>query len=245
MAAKLKLTGLILLGALVGTIHVAAFFTPSRFVPVPDAMRLPLSALGLLFLGCGMWAWLVRPSRVTRAFLIYCAGMSIHWGGTLGASSQAVATTLLVVYAAATAAGDGALLDLALRFPNDGARPARAASAVYSVALATVLAAPVAPFAPQTAIAAGLGLVLMASFLISIAAAVVFIAKWFRATANDRRELGLSAIVAAFLTAGVANLLGEGGALPGPPQAWALSYALVPSTLAWVLTRAEPVKMPS
>jgi hypothetical protein len=232
-----RLALVILLAGIVVTFRVAAYLAPSRFVAIPDSLRLPLCALGLLFLACGIWAWRVRPSAATRAFLVYGAGMGIHWGGTVGAASPTVETALLVVYAAATAAGDGALLDLALRFPRSEGRPARTASAVYLLALATLLAASVTAFLPRRALEVGLGVLFMASLLISITAVIGFIAKWLRATPSDRSETGLTPIVAALLVAGVANLLGDAGVLPGPPQAWGLPYAFVPLTLAWALTR--------
>lgn len=225
------------LGGIVLAFRVAAYLWPSPFVVVPDSLALPLNALGLLFLGCGVWAWRAYPTGATRAFLVYGAGMGVHWGGTIASESPALETALLVFYVGATAAADGAWLDLALRFPRGEGRPARAAGAAYLLALATFLAVPIAPLLAPRALEVGLGLVLAASFLIAIAGGITFLAKWHRASSAERGATGLTPIVGAFLIATVANLLGDAGALPGPPQAWGIPYALVPLALARALTR--------
>ncbi|HEX9799742.1 MAG TPA: hypothetical protein VGC00_06195 [Thermoanaerobaculia bacterium] len=228
-----------LLAASVVAFRVGAYLAPSRFVAVPEQLALPLGGLGLLFLGCGLFAWWARPSGATRLFLFYGAGMGVHWGTPIGFASPELETVVLVLYAAATLGSDGALLDLALRFPGREGRAARVVSAVYLLALGLAIAAIVTPFLPRQPLAVALGIAFGASFLASIAAGIVFATKWFRAARRERRALGLTPVVAALAVASSLYLLGDAGVLPGPAQAWGLPFALVPLALARALTRAR------
>jgi hypothetical protein len=238
-----RLPLLALLCAIVLLFRAAAFLEPSGAVVIPASLALPLNALGALFLACAAWAWGVRPSPLTRPFLIYGLGMGVHWGGTVASDSPRIETALLVLYAAATVAADGAFFDLSLRYPRQQERPALVTLAFLGPAILTLLALPVAPHLPRATLELALGLVFSAAFLISIAGGVVFLAKWLRASSLERRALRLTPIVVVLVVASVVNLLGEAGALPGPPQVWSLAYGLIPLTLAWALTRggAAPV----
>lgn len=229
--------GVLLLAGAVVAFRVAAYVAPSNVVAIPASLALPMGALGLVFLACGVGAWWVRPSGLTRTFLLYGAGMGLHWGGTVGGVSLQTDMALLVLYAAATLGADGALLDLALRLGGPTDRPTSAAAAVYVVALTALIMAPAAGFLPQHNLTVGLGLAFGASFLISIAAGLVFVTKWVRASPGERHDLGLTAVVTALVVASVANLLGDAEVLPGPAHGWALSYALVPLALARSLMR--------
>ena len=224
--------GVLLLAGAVVAFRVAAYIAPSNVVAIPASLALPMGALGLVFLACGVGAWWVRPSGLTRTFLVYGVGMGLHWGGTVGGLSPQTDMALLVLYAAATLGADGALLDLALRLGKQTDRPTSAAAAIYVVALTASIMAPAAGFLPPHTVTVALGSAFGASFLISIVAGLIFVAKWVRASPGERHDLGLTAVVTALVVASVANLLGDAGVLPGPAHAWALSYALVPLALA-------------
>lgn len=76
---------LILLCAIVLLFRTAAWLNPSSVVDIPQALRLPTAALGVLYLACSVWAWRSNPSALTRVFLMYGIGGAVHWGGTIAA----------------------------------------------------------------------------------------------------------------------------------------------------------------
>ena len=172
----------------------AAWLVPSRFIVMPDSAALPLNALGLFFLACGVWAWRSHPSSLTRVFLAYAVGGAVHWGGSIGATSQDVEISLLMFYLAATALSDAALLDLALRFPHRRGRAAGPTAPIYLLAIVGLIAVPVAPFLPRPIVETGLGVVIVLTSILSIGAGLVFIARWFRATPTARLGQGLTPI---------------------------------------------------
>ena len=103
----------------------------------------------------------------------------------------------------------------------------------YLLAILILIAVPIAPFLPSHIVKAGLGFAILVAFSMSIAGGVVFLVKWFRATAAERREYALTPIVVVLVVATVLDLLADAGALPGDPAAWTLSYGLEPLVLAW------------
>ncbi len=114
-----RLLLLALLCAVVLAFRIAAWLNPSGFIVIPESVALPLGALGVVYLVCGAWIWLKRPSSLTRIFLLSAIGGAVHWGGSIAAESTGLEIAFLVFYLAATAMGDGAFLDLALRYPRD------------------------------------------------------------------------------------------------------------------------------
>jgi len=207
-------------------------------------MTLPLGAMGIVFLVCGVWVWRSKPSALTRVFLLTGIGGGIHWGGSIGAESTGVQLALITFYVSVTAMGDGAFLDLALRYPHDGSRPRSRTMAFYLLAILTFLAIPIVPFLPAKTAESVVGLAILVAFAMSILGGVVFVVKWFRATAGERRAQSLTAIVGVLILTSALDLLAENGVLPGIPEAWSLSYAATPVVLAWALMRL-PAASPS
>ena len=83
------LTTVIVAGAIVLAFRVAAWLNPSSYIEIPPAAALPIGALGVLYLACGIWAWRSRPSTLTRVFLASGIGGGVHWGGSIaGASTE-------------------------------------------------------------------------------------------------------------------------------------------------------------
>ncbi len=218
--------------------RVAAYASPSRFIAIVDPLELPLGALGVLHLVCGVWVWRAFPSSLTRVYLLTGLGGCIHWGGSIGGFGQGAEIAFLVLYLAATAMADGAFLDLALRYPPSTRWRSRVPTwAFYVLALVTACCIPVAPFVSTGLVEAGLGLVIMVAMAMSILGGIVFLVKWVRATPDERRAYALTPIVGALLLSTALDLLGDEGVLPGPADAWTLPYALVPVTLAWAILR--------
>ncbi len=140
---------------------------------------------------------------------------------------------------AVTALGDGAFLDLALRYPRVRGRPILLTLPLYLPAILTLIAVPFAPFLPKRSVEAGLGVAIGVAFLMSTLGGVVFLVKWVRATAADRRGAFLTPIVVALVVPTVIDILGEAGLLPCEATAWNVSYGIVPVTLAWALVRGK------
>jgi len=218
--------------------RAAAWLSPSRAIAVPPSLAIPLGGLGLTFLLCAVWAWRRHPSTLTRTLLVYGFGGAIHWGGAVGAPSPRLEAFLLAAYVAATAFGDGAFLDLSLRYGRAPVVSRLRSRAPYALGALTLLATPIAPFLPEPALAAVLGAAILLAFLMSAAAGVLFLARWLQARPGERRETGLTAIVAALIVATLLDLAAEAGRLPGEPDAWKLLYGLVPLALAHGLSRA-------
>ena len=72
------------LGAGVLVWRVLAYRDPSSVVIVPDELRLPMAALGMFFVICGLTAWLLRPGPATALFCVHGLGAGVHWGGSIG-----------------------------------------------------------------------------------------------------------------------------------------------------------------
>ncbi|HET9481514.1 MAG TPA: hypothetical protein VFP98_07155 [Candidatus Polarisedimenticolia bacterium] len=231
-----------LLSAGVLLFRLNSYRHPSSFISNPPAAGLPLNGLGLLFLACGVWGWARNPGPPGRVLLLYGAAMGVHWGGSIGAESELAHIALLTLYAATTALGDGAFLDLALRLPKAVPRRGMVTLAPYSLAILTLVSAPAVLFLPRRVLEAGLGAVFGMAFLMSIAAGVVFLVTWFRSNPSERREHSLSSIAFALVASGVLDLLAEAAVLPGEPWNWKLAYGLVPVALARAIGGRGPVR---
>lgn len=230
---------LVLLIAIAFVFRVAAYLSPSHYIIIPESVALPLSLLGVVFLVCGVWAWRANPSSLTRVFLLYGVGGCIHWGGSIGVGSAGTEMGFLFFYMAATAMGDAALLDLALRYPRTHVRWGRRTMALYLVAILSLIAVPIAPFLPTSVAESLIGIFIGAAFAMSIAGGIVFVVKWFRASGVERRVYYLTPIVVALVVSSILDLLADVGYLPGPPEAWSLTYGFEPVILAWALTRKQ------
>ena len=221
--------------------RAVAWLDPSRFITLPEPLALPLNMLGVLFLACGVWVWLSKPSRLTRVFLVYAIGGTVHWGGAIGAESQGRAIAWLVLYMAGAVMAEAAFLDLSLRFPRALPQRRLRGIALYLPAILVLLAIPITPFLSLQIVEVMAGAVFLVANLMSLAAAVVFLVKWFRATSVERRAHSLTLIAGVVVLLGVMALLGALETLPGEPDAWNLMSGLLPLALAWALTRA-PVR---
>ncbi len=126
--------------------RLAAYYSPSPFVTIPDGLRLPFALLGVLFLVSSVWAWWARPSPWTAVFLLYGLGLGIHWGGALGVGGASLEMSLFWVYLAFTVLGDAALLHLALIYPQ-GRRTRKRLVALYAPAAVTLTRADRRPHA--------------------------------------------------------------------------------------------------
>ncbi len=228
---------LILLSVVALVFRAAAWRNPSAFIAIPDPLALPLSGLGVLHLACGVWAWWKRPSSLTRVFLLSGIGGCVHWGGSIAADAPGVEIAFLVFYVAATAMGDGAFLDFSLRYPRKLSRRGFPAISFYLVAIAALIAVPIAPFWGSAVVDTLLGVIIMLSFAMSIAGGVVFLVKWVRAGRAERRELFLTPIVVVLVVTSGLDLMADQGWLPGAPEAWTLWYGFVPLVFVWALMR--------
>jgi len=215
--------------------RVTAFLLPSSLVSAPGGLRLPLALLGVLFLGCGVWAWWIRPSRATAIFLAYGIGNGIHWGGTVGPSNEGLELSLFFVYLGFTALADAALLHLALVFPSGRSLARGTRVALYVAAALALLVALIAGLLPQTSLETTAGLILLVANLLSLTAGVVFLASLLRVDSATRRAARLPLIVSGMVAGSVVALLGAGGALPGHPEAWNLALGVIPISLAIAL----------
>jgi len=217
--------------------RAAAFLSPSRYIVIPETLALPLSLLGVVFLVSGVWAWRSNASSLTRVFLIYGLGGCVHWGGSIGAGTAGLESAFLFLYLAITAMGDAAFLDLAMRYPRARSRWGRRTMVLYLLATLTLIAVPTAPFLPTGLVGTAAGLIIGVAFAMSTVAGLVFLVKWFRATRAERRAYHLTPIAIALIVSSVLDLLADQGVMPGASEAWALSYAIIPVTLARALVR--------
>jgi hypothetical protein len=219
--------------------RIAAWLSPSTYVVNAPSTALALNALGVWFLGCGVWAWARRPAALTRLFLTYAVGMGLHWGGSIGTESEGIQVALLCLYISASAMGDGAFLELSLRYPRGEPQRALRRTVFYAPAILLLLATPLAPFLPRATVGSGIGVVIGLSFGMSIAGGVTFVVHWLRAAPASRRMQFLTPIVGAIVLSACLDLLADAGVLPGEPGFWKLSYGCVPIALAWALTRRQ------
>lgn len=165
----------------------AAYLWPSSLVSVPGSLRLPFALLGLLFLVCGVAAWLMRPSRWTAVFLLYGLGGGVHWGGAIGAPHAGLELSLFFAYLGLTALGDAALLHLALIYPGGGALARGLRVALYAPAALAVLLAPLAGVVPETILETIAGLLLLIANLCSLAAGLVLLGRLLQIDPATRR----------------------------------------------------------
>jgi hypothetical protein len=215
--------------------RAAAYWRPSSFIDIPDRWHLPLTLLGLVFLGAGLWAWFARPHRWTNLFLIYGLCGGVHWGGAVGAADPTLAMSLFFAYLAATALGDAALLHLALIYSREGSLAQAGRVALYAPAAVALLFGLVAGLLPQTILQPAAGVLLLLANLFSLVAGMVFLARFFAADHAVRAAARLPLIASGMVAGSVTALLGAGGVLPGHPEAWNLALGLIPISLAVAL----------
>ena len=215
--------------------RAAALIWPSSLVTIPEAVRLPLALLGVLFLVCGVWAWWVRPGRWTAVFLVYGIGGGVHWGGTIDLTHAGLELSLLFVYLAFTAFGEAGLLHLALIFPSGRSLTRGKRLALYSVAALALLVAPIAGLLSKAILEPIAGLILVVANLFSLVAGVLFLVSLFRVDSATRRDASLPLIVTSMFGTFIVATLGTEGILLVESDAWNLVYGLVPISLAVVL----------
>lgn len=215
--------------------RIVAIDRPSEFVEIPESLRWPFLALGMLFLLCGFLIWWFRPNRWSVVFLLYGIGNGIHWGGAIGSVSQPTAVILFFLYLSLTALADAALFHLALIFPGGKRIPRWATSVLYLPAILSLILAPASGLLNRAVLNSFAGLVLLIANLLSVIAGVLFLVQWIRVSSGIRRASGLSLIACSILLSGILSLLGAGGVLPGIPDAWNLTLGLIPMALAYAL----------
>jgi hypothetical protein len=214
-----------------------AYHHPAALVTIPGEMRLPMAALGIFFVVCGIAAWLLRPGPATALFCLHglCAG--VHWGGSIGSGSKGLELALFFVYLAVSVLGEAALLHLALIYGRAWFTRTGVMALLYVPGVAALLLAPIAPVLPIAAISAAAGIVLLFGNLLGIAAGVIFIVRFALADADTRRRDGLGIIVATMLIGFAVSTLGTSGILPGSDEAFNLALALIPAGLLFALVR--------
>lgn len=217
--------------------RVLAYRDPAALVPIPDGLRLPLAAFGIVFAGCGLAAWLLRPGPATALFALVGLGGGVHWGGSIGAASGGTELALFFVYLAATALGEAALLNLSLTYGRHWITRTGVKALLYLPAAVAAVLAPAAPVLPEQVLQTAAGILLLFSTLSGIAAGVIFIVRFARAHAGTRRRDGLGIIVATMIAGFALSTLGAGGVLPGPGEAWNLANVLIPAGLLFALVR--------
>ena len=215
--------------------RAAALIWPSSLVTIPEAVRLPIALLGVLFLVCGVWAWWVRPGRWTAVFLVYGIGGGVHWGGTVDPTHAGLELSLLFVYLAFTAFAEAGFLHLALIFPSGRSLTRGKRLALYSVAALALLVAPIAGLLSKAILEPIAGLILVVANLFSLVAGVLFLVSLFRVDSATRRAASLPLIVTSMFGTFLVATLGTEGILLQQSDAWNLVYGLVPISLAVAL----------
>ncbi len=231
-----------ILAAAAGVIfwRVVAYWSPSPFIATPDSLRLPFALLGLLFLACGVWTWLLQPDRFSHVFLVYSMGTAVHWGGAIGTSHRGPDLTLFFLYLGLSAVGSAALLHLACIYPRSGSLARGWLAAFYAPAAAALMLAGPAGRAPEAVIGAAVGGVLIATEVLAIGAGVIFLWRLLTSDALTRRSARLTLIFLGLAAPFLVTLMAAGGFLPGEPEAWNLVLGVIPICLALALTAARP-----
>ena len=57
-----------------------------------------MALVGLLFVGCGLWAYHRKPGHPTLLFGLFCLATGIHWGGTFAVGSPEMQLFQIVIY---------------------------------------------------------------------------------------------------------------------------------------------------
>ncbi len=215
--------------------RAAALIWPSSLVVIPEAVRLPLGLLGLLFLICGVWAWWLRPGRWTAVFLIYGIGGGIHWGGTIDPTHAGLEISLLFVYLGFSALGEAGLLHLALIFPSGRSLKLGKRLVLYSIGTLALLTASIASLLSKAILEPLAGLIILIANLFSLVAGVLFLVALFRVDSATRRAARLPLIVTSMIGTFIVSTLGTEGILLAQSDAWNLFIGLVPISLAVAL----------
>ena len=215
--------------------RAAALIWPSSLVTIPEAVRLPIALLGVLFLICGVATWWIRPGRWSAIFLVFALGSGVHWGGTIGTAHAGLELSLLFVYLAFTAFAEAGLLHLALIFPSGRSLTRGKRLALYSVAALALLVAPIAGLLSKAILEPIVGLILMFANLFGLLAGLLFVVSLFRVDSATRRATRLPLIVTSMIGTFIVATLGAEGILLQQSDAWNLVYGLVPISLAVAL----------
>lgn len=235
---------LLVLGVLVLAWRVAAWMSPyAGDAGRPGSpTRLALAILGLLYLVCGVAAYLRHAGRSTRLFAFYGLASGLHWGGPIGAGRAAVEEALLLLYLTASSfLGQAFFAHLALVFAEPWQLEARRwirATIYLPAALAAtlsilVLATGGVALSPASA---AYGALLVLPTLLSLFGVAVFVVRFVGATTGERASLGLVPVLGALVLAVAASSLsGLGLAPPQAPHALNLGYAPLPVAFLWAL----------
>ncbi len=217
--------------------RIAAFLRPSSYIIVADGLAVAMALLGMLFLVCSVYAWIVRPGRWTLVFLLYGVGGGIHWGGSFGLLSSEFERGVLLIYLGFSVLAEAALLHLALIYPSNTHIHKRWLCMLYAPAMLALVIAPIASVIPASMLQTMGGIILLVANLFSIITAVVFITRLFIVDSAVFRASYLALIVGVGITSGVIALFGSAGMLIGNPEAWNLIIGVLPITIAFALTK--------
>ena len=218
--------------------------------PHPDfeesfALRLAMAAMGLLFVGCGLWAWRRAPSNASWVFALYGAATGMHWGGPLGFGIERADVPLLVLYFAISSLAAQTLeLHLAFAFPPSfraiGQSAVRVALYVPT-ALAVLGTLALTVFGHSGTVGSTvLGVVeplLVLGTFTGLAGLAVWIARRFTTAPAERARWRLHWVLAAIAVALVPGAVYLAGVSVGPLEGWInLGFIPLPLALAAALT---------
>jgi hypothetical protein len=218
----------------------AAFLRPSSWVSIAAPLRAPLGLLGIGFLACGLFLWVRRRDHTARAFLRYCLGGAVHWGGLPGSTIDGVALFVLLLYVAATTFGGGALLELTLRIRRATARKKGNQFPIWPVYLPAAVAlamSPIASMLPRPVLEVAAAGLLGAGSIMALIAVLLLLASWLRWDEAQRRAQRLGFALAITFVAGVVAGIGSSGVLGVASDAWNLILVATPIAFAnalWV-----------
>lgn len=224
----------------------AALFRPHPASSDPTVVRLTMAALGIWFLGWGLWAYGRSPTAPSFVLALFGLTAGVHWGGPLGLGPPALQNILLGAYLLIGVAASQALfLHLTLVFPPALANSHRRALffVVYlPTIIGTFLFCSLLLLPQRTSILELLALLLPAGLLYSVAAAALWLYRLCVTSQQERRRT--TWLVTSLFAGWLPPVLVSNGvvSLPGPDGLVNLTLALVPVSLAVALTRAPPVK---
>lgn len=223
--------------------RVATVLFPHPAATDPAAVRLTAGLLGLLFLGCGLWAFHEARDRSSLLFAIYCVTACLHWGGPMGLGPDPLPTVLLGLYlVAGVLLNQTLLLHVALGFPRPFAVASNRGflSLLYlPTAIGVVLMAGLTIPSIQAGALGLLGAMYLVATGLGVAGGVLFIVRLFRADSSLRRRRRLWTVVGALVFAVVVEQLGA--LAPAGQDGWFnLAIAAEPVALALALARPLP-----
>ncbi len=202
-----------------------------------QTMFVTLGIMGLGFVACGLLAYRWAGTRAAWVFALYAAFDGLHWGGPLGTSREA----WVVYFFLSGFIGGALLLHFTLIFPRPlGAASRRwtwwllyaplAASALVTVA---ILALPAEGDGNGGLMPAFWNLHTVLQNLYALFAIAIVVARFARATPDERRADGLNFLLLGMVL-GILPYLGvlaagaAGVSLPGGSQPYNLFFLLIP-----------------